>query len=1138
MQQSENRQVFTTHDARRWKKAKWGFRLLLLLIIVAIASIAVAINNLFTPSLPKLGQEVKKSLSANNFITKESKLAKKYKGFRSYINDKNINNKRCGTNSIDTNAKLFNPAIGIRAAFFVEWDPQSFFSLKRNISKINLVIPEWFFLDSVSCRLITKVDERSDSLMKQHGVKIMPMLTNNVKGMWRGDLLHKILSSEKNKALLIGDIKNALLKHRFSGINIDFEDLQEKTNEPLAAFQKQLYDTLHKYQLLVSQNVSPFNEDYDYQTLSKYNDYVFLMAYDEHSENTGPGNICSQKWVEAAVMDAAKKIAPQKLILNLAAYGYDWSKDTVATLTYQQAIQLAASSGEKIHFDNDSYNLSFSYYDDKDALHHVFFTDAVTSFNSVRFSTEFGLAGTALWRLGAEDNRLWDFYPLPMDKQSLKKFNFKEFDKVEGINDVDYIGEGEILDVVATPKSGHITTELDTADMLIAEESYDELPSKFVVRKWGKTGKPKMVLTFDDGPDPLYTRQILDTLAKYHVPASFFIVGIEAEKNIPLVKRIFREGHELGNHTFTHPNVANISTKRALLEMDATNLLIECITGHSTILFRAPFNADYEPEKMEELTPLALSRKRNYLTVGESIDPNDWEKSIHPTLNADSIFQRTVNIYLHHLQNGDSTNIILLHDAGGDRSETVKALPLIIKYFKNRGYSFTTVTDLLGKKRADVMPAVPKGSGYYLLAVSYLLAEIGYYIGNIFFVLFITFLLLGVLRLSVILFFTYLQKKKMQLPVHNESENSFPFVSIIVPAYNEEVNIVSSINNLLKCDYPFFEIIFIDDGSKDKTYEKVVEAFKHNDKVKIFAKFNGGKASALNFGIAQSGADYVVCIDADTQLKSDAVSKLMLHLIGNTNVGAVAGNVKVGNEVNMLTRWQSLEYITSQNFDRSAFAYLNAITVVPGAIGGFRKDAIISAGGFTTDTLAEDCDLTIRIINAGYIVANEPAAIALTEAPETLKQFLKQRFRWTFGVMQTFWKHKDLLLSTKVKGLGWFALPDILLFKYTIPFFAPIADVLMFIGIVTGNAEKIILYYLLFMLVDALIAVIALILDPSIKEVSKKLNLLFWLIPQRFVYRWLMLYIFFKSLRKAIKGELQHWGVLKRTGNVKEAAVI
>jgi len=248
-------------------------------------------------------------------------------------------------------------------------------------------------------------------------------------------------------------------------------------------------------------------------------------------------------------------------------------------------------------------------------------------------------------------------------------------------------------------------------------------------------------------------------------------------------------------------------------------------------------------------------------------------------------------------------------------------------------------------------------------------------------------------------------------------------------------------------------------------------------------------------------------------------------------IGAVAGNVKVGNEVNMLTKWQAIEYISSQNFDRKAFSYLNAITVVPGAIGAFRKDAIEDAGGFTTDTLAEDCDLTIRILRTGYIVANEPNAIALTVAPESMRMFIKQRFRWSFGVMQTFWKHRDALFNQKYRWLGWIAMPNILIYQYIIPSVIPLADLFMFIGLITGNAEKIVLYYFLFILVDLFVAIVAFRFE------NEKISRLIWLIPQRLIYRWLMWFVLYKAVRRAFKGELQNWGVLKRTGHVKELEV-
>jgi peptidoglycan-N-acetylglucosamine deacetylase len=1121
MAPKEPQQIFQTNNPTRWQRFKWGGRFILFLMVMAIAVVTIALKNLYMPSLPQVRGQVMKEVLQSDKPTTE--LAKNYQGFRKFIDDKwkrgagyrqedSLDNQKGTLANIDS--------LGIRAAFYVAWDAQAFFSLKRNINKMNLVIPEWFFLDAKGDSVYTNIDKRGQAVIKASGVKVMPMLTNNINGVFRGDVIHRILNNPAKKEKLISDLIRLIKQHGFAGINIDLEELIEENNETLSNFQKELYTRFHAENLLVSQDVMPFNEDYEYSALGKYNDYVFLMAYDEHSSDTKPGPICSQRWIEAAVDQLAKKVPMHKIVLCMAAYGYDWVKGGEGVdVTYQQALTIARESEGKVIYDNDTYNLKYHYWDEYDKYHEVHFTDAATNFNTLRFATEYPLAGTALWRMGSEDSRIWDFYHKSMSRKALEKFDFTEFNKVEATDDVDFMGDGEILDVLSTPREGHITPEMDLEQMLISEERYDSLPSMFVVKQMGRATGKKLVLTFDDGPDPVYTKQILDILAKYKVPATFFVVGLEAENNIPLVKRIFNEGHELGNHTFTHPNMAKVSRQRALLEMDATRLLIECITGHSTIMFRAPFNADAQPEKMEELIPVALSRTRNYLTIGENIDPEDWAVDEVPHFNADTIFNRVMQLK-------DRGNIILLHDAGGDRRPTVEALPRIIEALQKQGYTFTTVADLLGKKKEDLMPPVPPGSGYNLLQFNSFLAELGYYTGQLFYALFVIFLVLGSIRLIMMLGLSILQRKK-------EKANALlpfvgtPLVSIIVPAYNEEVNAVSSLENLLKCDYPNFNIVFVDDGSKDQTFEKVSTAFANHPKVQVFSKPNGGKASALNYGIAQTNAEYVVCIDADTKLLTDAVSKLMVHF-RNERVGAVAGNVKVGNEVNILTRWQSIEYISSQNVDRKAFAYLNAITVVPGAIGAFRKEAIETAGGFSTDTLAEDCDLTIRILRCGYLIDNENKAIAMTEAPETLSQFMKQRFRWTFGVMQTFWKNRDALFNVRYKTLGWLALPDILLFKYIIPLFAPLADLLMLIGLFTGNAEKIGVYYLVFMLVDAAIAALAFLFE---KEPLWKL---IWLLPQRLIYRWLMLVVLFKAYRRALKGELQHWGVLKRTGNVKD----
>lgn len=1127
---ANSKQVFQTENQKRWKSVKWSSRFFIFIIVLLFGALALMMHLDKNPKLP-FHEDYKAVITANKVFLQENKLSKQYQGFRKFIQSKKmITNEEKISKSSLLNHQNMVPSwsafpSGIRSAFYVAWDPQSLMSLKRNIKHLNLVFPEWFFIDAKTGQLKNNVDPEAYKFIKKSGVAVMPMLSNNFNQEFHSEGISQVLSNPTKRIALINQLVAQCKKFNFKGINIDFEDLNLSSDDVLVDFVKDMKSVFSKNNLLISMDVMTDNDDYNIKKLDAYVDYFVLMAYDEYSADSDAGPISSQKWIESQTDKIIKNTSPQKVILGLGAYGYDWSsnKEDNTSITYMQAITKAHASHAVINFDDNSFNLNYAYQDDKKRTHNVYFNDAASIFNTMRFASEYPLAGTAIWRLGSEDNRLWTFYSQDLSSLAVAKFNIAQLQNVKGQGMVDYIGDGEVLDVLNTPHDGKIKIEVDPNEHIITDENYVTYPSSYEVKKYGAAPQKELVLTFDDGPDETYTPQILDVLSKYHVPATFFLVGINAEKNLPLVKRIYREGHMIGNHTFTHENVAKVSTNRALTELKLTRLLIECITGHSTILFRAPYNADSEPTTPEEIIPVALARQQNYLDIGENIDPEDWQ----PGVKAEQIIARVLDGLKH-----ERGNIILLHDAGGEsRAETVKALKTLIPMLQKKGYHFTDLPSILHKSKAELMPEVPKTNAYYVMQLNLLLATIIYGVSHFLVALFMIFIGLGLVRLLLMIYWAIRehQKDKKQQPYLINVIT--PKVSIIVPAYNEELNIISSINNLLQQSYANYDIIFVDDGSKDSTYTKVLTEFSTNSKIKIFTKVNGGKATALNFGIEQSDAEYVVCIDADTKLQHDAVKFLIDKFLSSNEserIAAVAGNVKVGNKVNWLTRWQSIEYTTSQNFDRLAYANINAITVIPGAIGAFRKNVIVEVGGYSSDTLAEDCDLTVKILKEGYTVANENQAIAITEAPESVNQFLKQRFRWTYGIMQMFWKQRKTFLNPKYKGLGLWAMPNILIFQYIIPFFSPLADVIMLFGILTGNGSKIFIYYLLFLLVDAAMAFIAFIMQ------KEKWTDLLYIIPQRFGYRWLMYIVLFKSLRKALKGELQSWGFLKRTGNVKD----
>ncbi|WP_316801133.1 glycosyltransferase [Pedobacter frigidisoli] len=1129
------KQIFQTETKKRWYTFTWVSRTLFLVFIVAILCVAYTLSSVQEPDLPFINtnspltqkqlDKLKKSQQYKAFVIEKSRLEKIRKDRALRILTKHGDKKR------------------INMAFYVSWaatKDKSLADLKRNIGHLDMVATESFFLNGDS--IVDKADTAALNVIHAGKKSAIAVVSNFNKDHWDGNAVKRLLNDQAAQQKLIYNLISITKKYGYKGINIDFEELDLENNQSFNAFMKNLYDQFHAENLIVSQDISPENDDYQPEVLQKYNDYIILMAYDQHTDQSNAGDISHQEWVEEKLDDICTKVDPGKVILALACYGYDWPNKSIGkSVTYEEAMTTAVTFKSKVNYNPNSANLNYSYNDGSGIKHEVYFTDAATYFNLIRKADDWNIAGVALWRLGSEDKRLWSFISNGLSLDTLQK---KPFDlrKISSLNmgGISYIGDGEILDLVSTPRLGAVRFTLNKDNFTIADQKYMRLPEQYVIKRFGEADK-KIALTFDDGPDPVYTPQVLNILKQEHVPGCFFVVGIMAEKNMELLRQEYDSGYEIGNHTFFHPDMSAIGPRRVKFELNATRRLIEAVTGHSTILFRAPFNADAEPQNISEILPVAQSRKENYINIGEYIDPEDWE----PGKTADQIFNEVVKQH----ENG---NILLLHDAGGNREATVAALPRIIRYFKSQGYTFTTVGDLMGKKRAELMPAVKSdansgfsGSGDYFF-ISFF-----YYANIVLDIVFTVAIVLAILRTIFIAYLAIKQRKKAKKYAHKLIENPSVKVSVIIPAYNEEVTAVQTINSLLKTTYPDYELIFIDDGSKDKTFEMVQSRFGNHPQVKVYRKENGGKASALNYGIAKAASDFVICIDADTQLKTDAVNELMRYFYSD-KVAAVAGTVKVGNANNIITKWQSIEYTTAQNMDRRAFDLLNTITVVPGAIGAFRKSVILEVGGFTIDTLAEDCDLTMRILKAGYRVKNCDTAIAYTEAPETVNMLLKQRFRWSFGVLQSFWKNRKTLLNKKYGYFGMVGMPNILVYQIILPLFSPLADFFMLLSLISGlfslstinnltltgfsgilslhnGFGQVLFYYIIFILVDMFFAAIAFRME------KEKLKNLIYLFPQRFFWRQLMYIVLFRSFRKAIKGELETWGTLKRTGNVKEA---
>jgi cellulose synthase/poly-beta-1,6-N-acetylglucosamine synthase-like glycosyltransferase/peptidoglycan/xylan/chitin deacetylase (PgdA/CDA1 family)/spore germination protein YaaH len=1112
-----DKQVFQADSKGRWLRFKWVSRVLIFVLACAIVAAAVAITSKQYPTLPNLN-EAPKSLTKEGI--EALKKSAKYKKFNIQVNEL----KKLELAKRLHQLKQPNNKDRINAGFYMAWDPQAYNSLADHIAKLDMVVSEGFFITPGTDTITAKIDTGLIRLNKKYKKPVLISLSNyinysNNTGDFDTKDIDHIIKTKKSRTAFINSIITQLTKYNFNGIDLDLDNILNRNTPNYIEFEKELYTTLHAKGLLVTQNVIPEDDQYDLSKLQLYNDFLFIMAIDQHDENSDAGALSDQHWVEEILDDVCSKIPSEKVILTIAGGAYDWPAKSVGkAIGYQQAISSAQEKQSKIIYDPESANLHYTYMGQDSLIHTVYFTDAATNFNIIRMADDWATGGVALWRLGSEDPRLWTFFQKNLSIDSLRKtgIDIKKFTEVGLNNRIDYTGDGEVLDLVTTPTAGKIDVQMDTVNYVINNQQYIKLPTKYVIRRYGYA-PGKIVLTFDDGPDPDYTPRILDILKREHCPAAFFVVGSMAEKNIQILRREFDEGHEIGNHTYFHPDISTISLQRVNLELTATRRIIEAVTGRSTILFRPPYNADAEPQTLAEIIPVAEARRQSYITVGESIDPWDW----YPGVTADSIIARVE-------AQKDAGSFLLLHDAGGEtREQTVKALPEIIHFFRSHGYQFTTIADVLHKSDAELMPPISDDANSGFIGFFYRIYVNGaFYINWFLIYLFLTaiFLALGrVVLIGILAIRQFTESKKYRALQQKDVE--LPPVSIIVPGYNEEITANKTIESLLKTDYPDFEIIFVNDGSKDNTFEVVNKAYGKHPLVQVLDKPNGGKASALNFGISHAKNAFVICIDADTQLKNDAVFHLMTYFI-DEEIGAVAGTVKVGNTHNMITNFQSIEYITAQNMDRRAFDLINSITVVPGAIGAFRKSAIFNVGGFTYDTLAEDCDLTMRILKAGYIVKNCAEAIAYTEAPETVNMLLKQRFRWSFGVIQSFWKNKDALFNKKYKFFGMIGMPNILLFQIILPLFSPIADLMMVFGLFGGHPGKILFYYVAFIVVDFIVGIIAFWME---KEDYKKL---WYIIPQRFIWRQLMYYILIKSVRRALKGELSGWGAVKRTGSV------
>lgn len=676
------------------------------------------------------------------------------------------------------------------------------------------------------------------------------------------------------------------------------------------------------------------------------------------------------------------------------------------------------------------------------------------------------------------------------------------------------IGKGPLARVVKVDSNENAVRALDPfsgmpVGVLSAEEAKYMGDDTYALQRYGNTSGKRIALTFDDGPNGRYTPELLDLLSHKSARASFFVTGENVVKYPELTRRIASEGHTIGNHTFSHINFVTTQPMLATQEINQTNRLITGATQYRTSFFRPPYGGETDQSLRNSLVGILTAQQLGYVNTFYDFDSNDWRftagaKPKLPPLDGDD-------------------KVILLHDGGGDRHATVEYVGKLIDQARERGYTFVNLaqlypqqTPLAGATSASVADNAAFAAAWSLLVLP---REM---ITWLFFFSLTSIILITFLNI-VLAVIQHIRSRRRKVSAASEV---LPAVTVIVPAYNEGEVIEKSVESILSSSYQNLDVVIVDDGSTDATYQIARKVAKSRANVSAFHQENGGKAKALNNGLTHARGDIVVCVDADTLFAPKTIWHLVQHF-KDEKVGAVAGVVKVGNVKSMLTRWQAMEYALSIAIERNAHALLGAIMIVPGACGAWRKSAILEAGGFSSHTLAEDCDMTLAIQSLGrYKIEQENNAISYTEAPMKARSLAKQRFRWTFGSMQALYKHRHMIFDEHFSWLGLLVMPYAVISILIPLFFWPLLALVTFQNILAGNLAVILGFFAVTLCLQFVIALIGLGLARA------PLRYIIAVPFARFVYGPIRIYILYKSLATILRGSHVGWNKLARTGTV------
>ena len=683
-------------------------------------------------------------------------------------------------------------------------------------------------------------------------------------------------------------------------------------------------------------------------------------------------------------------------------------------------------------------------------------------------------------------------------------------------HDLPVVGRGEMLRVfrvefhlgrsyAVDPFTGDRWRALTQAEMqTVGYSSYG-------VDRFNSLPDKQLALTFDDGPDPRNTPAMLDLLSRYGARATFFDTGENILRHSDLFERTIREGHLVGNHTYSHVDFSEHDSAKNVEEIVLTDRVMRGVGGYGSKFFRLPYGGNDRDSVSANAYGILLAQQTGHYAANFDIDTNDWQYKPGQTVPTPRLDGRG--------------HVLLLHDGGGDHAASLALVEKLLKQAKAQGYTFVTMQSLYPDEPAASAGPVKAGLtdrvthwtlwGWHVLPG--LLVQ--------------TLFVLGAGTMAVVSVLTVVLAL---VAARRRRRRTWPAgvdipATVVIAAYNEAAVIGKTLASLRRGSVP---VLVLDDGSTDGTADVVraVAAEWASDpaapELRVITQPNGGKSTALNRALTEVRTDVVVTFDADTVVRPDAVRLLVRHFT-DPRMGAVAGTVKVGNLRGLLTRWQSLEYLTAIGLDRSAQGLLGAIMIVPGACAAWRRSAVLEVGGFDGRTLAEDCDLTLSLQRARWRIDQEPDAVVHTEVPQSPRALVRQRFRWMFGTLQAVWKQRRMVVNPRHGALGLVVMPYAVLSILVPLLFMPVAYWLVVQSLLGGDWRTVVVYLGILTAFHFVMAAVA------VAMAREKLWHLLVVPVYRLIYEPLRTYLLYSTALAVLRGRLVGWNKLTRTNTVR-----